>query len=270
MLQKIETQDTQAKFIALYKTVNKVSDEDAKNYFEVEKFSFLKMVQDDANLSKCSELSQMACFMEVINNGLSFDKTAKHVYLTPRNVKIGENQWETRMYWQMQADGLIYLTMKAGSIKHCSKPIIVFKGDTIKVGAESIIYEKMIPQSSNEIVGGFAIVTLLDGNKNYFWMDISEMARLAKYSAKANAKTGANALYSSGENGQPDLGFMQTKIVLRALKNYSKKKISTQQLYDDEEENKKELQESIEQELVSQHELPEGVMADEEGIELAF
>jgi recombinational DNA repair protein RecT len=231
----IESQDSQKKFIQLYKAVNKCSDEDAANFFEVEKFSFMRLLQESEALQKCSELSQASCFMEVINNGLSFDKTARHIYLMPKNVKVGDNQWETRMTWQWQAEGLIYITSQAGSIRNCSIPLIVFEGDEIKVTESMITFQKTIPRRSNKILGGFCIITKSDNSKEYFWMDVSEMSRMAKYSAKQNSKNGANALYTSGEDGQPDEGFMRTKIILRALAKFPKKKIITNNLFDEEE-----------------------------------
>jgi recombinational DNA repair protein RecT len=234
LIKRLESEETQNKFIQLYKAVNKCSDEDAANFFQVEKFSFIRMLQENEALQKCSELSQASCFMEVINNGLSFDKTARHIYLMPKNVKISPTEWETRITWQWQAEGLIYITSQSGSIRNCSIPIIVFEGDVIKVTESFISYEKSIPKKSNKILGGFCIITKSDNSKEYFWMDVSEMNRMSKYSAKQNSKTGANALYTSGEDGQPDEGFMRTKIILRALAKFPKKKITSNNFHDDE------------------------------------
>lgn len=223
-LAKLESPEIAAKFVAIYQAVHKVSPADAKNFMEVETFNFKRLFEETPSLQKCTELSVAGTFLEVISNGLSFDKGSKHVYLIPRNVNVGSKEnpkWESRLTYSYASDGIIALTTSAKSIKSCSIPVIVYEGDQIDVkaidGKLSINHTQSIPRKSNTILGGYCTVTLPDGEKEQFWFDISEISRLMNFSAKAN-KGSANDLYSSGEDGQIDTGFLRTKIVKMALK----------------------------------------------------
>ena len=238
-LQKIEAPESKEKFISIYQAVHKVDYDSATNFFEVEAFNFRKAIEENTYLQDATELSVAGVFLEVISNGLSFDKSSNHVYLIPRNVKKG-NGWEKRLTYQYAADGLIHLTKSAGSIVNASVTV-VYEGDDIKVITENnqkiINHAPAIPRQSSKIIGGFAIITLNDrGDTDAFWMDVSEISRLAKFSEKANrGKT--NALYTSGTDGQIDEGFFKTKILKAALKTYSKKKTLASSEFDEEAED---------------------------------
>jgi len=221
----IEKAETTEKFTAIYRAVHKCSNEDAKNFFEVEKFQFKTLIQSTPALMECNELSIGSTFLEVISNGLSFEKSANHVYLIPRNVKVGD-QWEKRMTYSYAAPGIIYLCKAAGSINDCTTPIIVFEGDDIEVktvnGVLTVNHSRAIPQKSKKILGGYCFVNT-GKTREAFWMGVEEVERLIGYSAKAN-KGNANELYKSGPDGQIDTGFFATKIVKAALKNYRRKR----------------------------------------------
>ncbi|MFZ1790429.1 MAG: hypothetical protein WAT92_19060 [Saprospiraceae bacterium] len=81
-------------------------------------------------------------------------------------------------------------------------------------------------------------------------MSVEEASRLIKFSEKANGGK-ANALYTSGPDGQIDSGFFSTKIAKAALKNKRKKKTVNDNYFDEEiiEENSSEgyLPQSVEQ-----------------------
>jgi recombinational DNA repair protein RecT len=234
---KIMSPQTEEKFVAIFKGLHNTSPEIAKSKFEVEKFNFLRTL-DESNLSDCTPISTIGCFLEVISNGLTFNKSSKQVYLIPRNVKKGDG-WEKRLGYQFTADALIFLAVGAGSIKHVAKPTIVYKGDEISVKTVNnqltINHGAAIPRVSNDIIGGFTFVTHNDGSIEPFWFPIDEIERLKVYSAKANKGT-ANALYSS-DNGQIDAGFFATKLIKSALKNVRKKDVSMIHVYDDEIED---------------------------------
>lgn len=227
--------NAQDKFLAIFRAVHKASEEEAKNFFEVEKFAFRRALEESPALQECSDLSIASTFLEVISNGLSFDKTAKHVYLIPRSVKVGTN-WEKRMTYSYACDGLIYLCVASGSIQGCSTPVIVYQGDEIEVktidGRMTINHSPAIPRKSSKILGGFCYVTER-GERVGFWMGIEEAERLIKFSEKANGGK-ANALYTSGNDGQIDSGFFSTKIAKAALKNKRKKKTVNDNYFDDD------------------------------------
>lgn len=233
IIQRLE--NAQDKFLAIFRAVHKASEEEAKNFFEVEKFAFRRAVEESPALMECSDLSIASTFLEVISNGLSFDKSAKHVYLIPRSVKVGQN-WEKRMTYSYACDGLIYLCTAAGSIQGCSTPVIVYKGDQIEVktidGRLTINHSPAIPRASEVILGGYCYIT--ERNERIgFWMSVEEASRLIKFSEKANGGK-ANALYTSGPDGQIDSGFFSTKIAKAALKNKRKKKTVNDNYFDEE------------------------------------
>lgn len=221
----IERKETTEKFTAIYRAVHKCSSEDAANFFEVEKFHFKSILQGTPSFGECNELSVASTFLEVISNGLSFEKSANHVYMIPRNVKVGDN-WEKRLTYSYAAHGVIYLCKAAGSIQDCTPPVIVYEGDEIEVktvnGVLTVNHSKAIPQKSKKILGGYCFVNT-GRNREAFWMGIEEVERLIGFSAKANKGT-ANELYKSGPDGQIDSGFFATKIVKSALKNYRRKR----------------------------------------------
>ena len=229
-LKKLE--DRSEKFVSIYQAVHGCSKSDAENYFQVELFNFKQGILQNSYLSDCEEISVIGTFLEVISNGLSFDRSANHIYLIPRNTKVGNN-WVKRLTYSYAADGLIQLTLQAGSISNCSTPTVVFEGDEIKIrninGTTEIDHSPSIPRKTGTILGGYCVLTLPNGSKDAFWFDISEIERLKEFSKKANKSKNnpegkTNELYSSGASGQIDLGFLRTKIVKAALRNLPKRK----------------------------------------------
>lgn len=226
-------------FIDIYKAVHKCSNQEAENFYEVEAFQFRKAIEENKDFAACTDLSVAGVFLEVISNGLSFDKSSRHVYIMSRNVNVGTREtpkWEKRLTYSYAADGIIYLCKSARSIKNCSSPVIVYEGDELKVsnvnGYRSIDHSPAIPRKSNKIWGGYCFITNNDNSREAFWMDVAEVDRLKGFSAKQN-KGNANELYTANE-GQIDPGFFGTKIVKAALKHYSKKRTVNDNLYDDE------------------------------------
>lgn len=219
---KLAVESSADKFITIFSGVHNVSSDKAKLMFETEKFSFLKKL-DEQSLSDCSPISITGAFLDVISNGLSFDKASKHVYLMSRNAKKGD-AWEKRLIHEVTVDGIIFLASNAESISHVSRPIIVYAGDHIEIKDGVIHHSPVIPRQSGKIVGGFCYLHYSNGRNEGFWMDVADIPRLASYSAKQNKGT-ANALYTSGLEGQIDIGFFQTKILKQALKNMRTKPV---------------------------------------------
>lgn len=209
-LEKIKSK--KEKYTKIYHAMQGLTDEQASQQFDVDFFAFGKRIGDGKNLSKCTALSIEHTFFMVIKSGMTFDETANHIYILNRGNK---------MYFQEQAHGTIFLCRRAGSIKDCSVPIIVYEGDEFKPRTENgvtvISHAPQIPRSSKNILAGFCFVTNPDGSKTPFYMLIEDVERLKAASAKQR-KGPANSLYTSGEGGQIDKGFFQTKIVNAALK----------------------------------------------------
>jgi recombinational DNA repair protein RecT len=229
---RIEDPGTLEKFSKIFGAVHKVEDSEAKQMFEVEKFHFMKEVQEKG-ISDVTPISAMGVFLDVVSNGLSFASGAKHIYLMSRNVKIksgNQESWEKRLVFTPTPDGKIFQAQKAGAIDYVTKPVIVYEGDQFAISTDSngdqiIRHQVQFPRSSKKIIGGYVYVVMKNGKREPFWMDIGDIERLKGYSAKQNKGT-ANALYTSND-GQIDSGFFGAKLINFALKNVRKSGIAS-------------------------------------------
>lgn len=248
-LEKVEVKD---RFTSIFKGVNNIqSDERAKDLFEVEKFHFMKMISENPKLGDCSQNSTIGTFLDVVSNGLSFEKAQGHVYVMARNVKTGKKDgnkdiYEMRMSYEIAKNGVMRMVKRAGSVKDIIDPVIVYKGDEIKIttenGVKRITHSPAIPRASKFMLGAYCFVITSDGRREAFWYPIENVDRLKTFSAKQNkvwddAKKAyvegkPNELYSSGSEGQIDEGFFLTKVVKAALKNYSKQPLEVNHVED--------------------------------------
>ena len=249
-LEKVEVKD---RFTSIFKGVHNIqSYERSKDLFEVEKFHFLKLIEENPKLKECSQNSTIGTFLDVVSNGLSFEKAQGHVYIMSRNVKTskkddqGKDIYEMRMSYEIAKNGTLRMVKRAGSVKDISEPVIVYKGDKIEINTENgirnIIHSPAIPRASKEILGAYCFVITPDNRRETCWYPIENIERLKTYSAKQNktwdankkayVEGKANELYSSGNGGQIDEGFFLTKVVKAALKNYSKQPLGVNQVED--------------------------------------
>jgi len=248
-LEKIEVKD---RFTSIFKGVHNLqSEERAKDLFEVEKFHFLKLIAENPKLGECTQNSTVGTFLDVISNGLSFEKAQGHVYVMARNVKTGKKDgnkdiYETRMSYEIAKNGAMRMVKRAGSVKDIIDPVIVYEGDEFSIrnnnGFLNINHLPAIPRKSNKIYGGYCFVITRDNRREPFWYPIENVGRLKTFSAKQNkvwddtkksyVDGKPNDLYSSGIEGQIDEGFFLTKVVKAALKNYSKQPLGIKHVDD--------------------------------------
>jgi recombinational DNA repair protein RecT len=237
-LAKLESDAVKGKFLKLFRAVHNISDpEMAESFFEKELFFFKKNMEENPKLKECTEMSIIGTFLEVVSNGLSFEKIQGHVYIMSRNTKVGDG-YETRMSYEIAKNGAMYLVKRAGSIKDVTDPTIVYEGDEISVknkdGVLLIDHSPAIPRKSGKILGAYCAIISLDGKRESTWFPIERINRLMDYSKKQNKRWDKdkkafvegkpNELYTSND-GQIDEGFFLTKVVKSAIKNYSKKSI---------------------------------------------
>lgn len=248
-LEKIEVKD---RFTSIFKGVHNIqSDERAKDLFEVEKFHFKKMIAENPKLGECSQNSTVGTFLDVISNGLSFEKAQGHIYVMSRNVKTGKKNeqnkdiYEMRMSYEIAKNGVMRMVKRAGSVKDIIDPVIVYEGDTIKIetenGIKKITHSPAIPRASKQMLGAYCFVITSDNRREGFWYPIENIERLKQYSAKQNktwddskkayVEGKANELYTSN-GGQIDEGFFLTKVVKAALRNYSKQPLGLNHVED--------------------------------------
>lgn len=197
------------RFVKVFQGVYGVGEEEARQMFEVEQFTFKKQATEIAGFEECTDISITMTFLAVVSNGLTFNNSQKLVYLMTRNVKTATG-FEKQLVYQTTPDGKIYLCQKAGSVKDVSKPVIVYEGDHIEVSYNHVTYSPKIPRNE-KIIGGFCTVTHNDGRQEVIWVDIKDIETNRKASEKQNRGT-ANALYTSNNN-QIDPGFFSSKII---------------------------------------------------------
>lgn len=224
---KIEAPETLDRFTKIFGAIQKVDTSSAQQMFEVEKFHFMKELQEKG-IADVTPVSALGCFLDVVSNGLSFASGAKHVYLMTRSVKVkngNQDTWEKRLQYSTSPDGKIFQAQRAGSIEYVTKPVIVYEGDDFAVstnesGEQIIRHNVKFPRTSQKIIAGYVYTVFKGGKREPFWMDQNDIQRLAGYSAKQN-KGNANALYTAN-GGQIDPGFFGAKLINFALKNVRK------------------------------------------------
>jgi recombinational DNA repair protein RecT len=239
-ISRLESDQVKEKFAMLLAASHGIKDHQmAASFYEKEKFFFMKLMEENQKLKEATELSQIGTFLDVVSNGLTFEKIQNHVYVMVRNTKVGDS-YEQRMSYEVAKNGAIYLVKKSGAIKDITEPVIVYEGDRIDVETENgilnIKHASAIPRKSNKILGAFCFVITVDNRREGFWFPIDRVERLKTYSAKQNKRWdkaknayvegSPNELYTSGKDGQVDEGFFVTKVVKAAIKNYSKKAIN--------------------------------------------
>lgn len=230
---QIESPATLDRFTKIFGAIQKVDATEAQRMFEVEKFHFMKELQEKG-IQDVTPVSAMGAFLDVVSNGLSFASGAKHVYLMTRNVKVKNGQqesWEKRLVFSTSPDGKIFQAQRSGAIEYVTKPVFVYEGDDFAVstnesGEQIIRHQVKFPRQSSKLVAGYVYVVYKGGKREPYWMDLNDIQRLAGYSAKQNKGT-ANALYTSN-GGQIDIGFFGAKLINFALKNVRKSGIASQ------------------------------------------
>lgn len=228
-VQLVEDERVEQKFIQLYNAFH--GSEMGEQIYNKEKFNFLKLVQENSELSKCTKLSLYGCFLDVAYNGLSLEQGSKpHAYMLPYNVNTGTKEnpkWEKRASLSITGYGELVKRIRAGHIKHADNPVVVYASDEFTIGTGSggtlVEYKAVRPITNKTIVACFMRMVKNDGSVDFAILEQDDFKRLAEYSKKKN-KGVANALYTSN-GGQIDKGFLIAKTIKHAFSTYPKIKI---------------------------------------------
>lgn len=225
----VEDGRIQQKFIQLYNDIH--GERTGEMIYHKEKFNFLRVISENAQLKECSGLSLYGAFIDMAVSGLSLEQGTKPLaYMLSRNVKVknsaGQDAWEKRAYLTVSPYGELVMRMRAGQIKHADNPVIVYEGDLFEpelaVNGDKIIhYKPAIPRKSKVIIGAFIRITRNDGTTDLQWMLDDDIRRLQGYSARQNKNETGNALYTSN-GGQIDPGFLEAKMIKHAFRAYPK------------------------------------------------
>lgn len=185
--------------------------------YEAEKFHFMKQLQEKPELQQCTKLSLYGCFLDCAVNGLSFDPTAKQVYIVSFNVNVGTKtapQWEKRATLMVSGIGELSMRIRQGQIRYADNPVLVYEGDFFKCGTRNdkyfIEHEAAIPRKSDNIIAAYIRLERMDGSSDYKVLTMDEVQKLRKFSKDPNSK--------AWTDGLP--GMIQSKVIKHAFRTY--------------------------------------------------
>lgn len=242
-------------FVQKFKAMYRVPENQAVAFYEREKDNFMKRIEENESLQKCTPMSLFKCFMQVGGWKLSLDTGSQpDVYIIPGNRKViveDENgrkseQWIQEAAVQPSPYGEKKIRIETGQIKHVGSPTVVYDCDdyTEMLGTDGRIqvqWKKGQRTEKSRITNGFILLEYPDGTREFKTFDLEDIASWERASTKKN-KGKTNLLYGyewkgSGDNaktvkiegGQIDRKFFEGKILKHAFKLFPRV-IATQNL----------------------------------------
>lgn len=231
--------DVHHHIVTLY---NQVHGEGGEAFAERESRFINRMIIDDKSKWNVSALSVFLAYVDLAVKDLTLEPGAQALcYLLNRSTKVNTGDgngkivesWENRAYISVTGYGEILMRQRAGQIRHCDTPIVVYEGDEFSYieqkGRKEVSYGLNLSHNPGNPIACFMKITRLDGSVDYAIILPEAWQRLAGYSLKQNERgrrdkenAKANELYTSGINNSIDPGFLIAKCVKHAFKNYPK------------------------------------------------
>lgn len=235
-------EDVQNHIVTLYNSIHK---EGGEAFAERESRYLSRIIIDDKNKWNVTPLSVFLAYVDLAVKDLTLEPGAQALcYLLNRSTKVtmsdGKGKivegWENRCYLAVTGYGEILLRQRAGQIRHCDTPTVVYEGDEFSYiergGRKEVAYCLNIKHNPAAPIACFMKITRIDGTSDYAIILPEGWQRLQNYSLKQNERgrrdkenAKANDLYFSGMGGSIDPGFLIAKCVKHAFKNYPKLKI---------------------------------------------
>lgn len=232
-------EDVQNHIVTLYNSIHK---EGGEAFAERESRFISRIIIDDKNKWNVTPLSVFLAYVDLAVKDLTLEPGAQALcYLLNRSTKITTSDgsgkiiegWENRCYLTVTGYGEILLRQRAGQIRHCDTPTVVYEGDEFSYnergGRKEVVYSLNIKHNPAEPIACFMKITRIDGTSDYAIILPEGWQRLQNYSLKQNERgrrdkenAKANDLYFSGMGGSIDPGFLIAKCVKHAFKNYPK------------------------------------------------
>lgn len=223
--------DVQNHIITLYDTVH---GDGGEAFYERESRFINRFIIDDRAKWNVTSISVFLAFVDLAVKDLTLEPGAQALcYLLNRSTKVMTTDakgnlvegWENRAYISITGYGEILLRQRAGQIRHCDTPTVVYSGDEFSYierdGRKQVTYGLQLSHDSTKPIACFMKITRLDSTVDYAIILPEAWARLAEYSKKQNrGKT--NELYTSGLGSSIDPGFLIAKCVKHAFKSYPK------------------------------------------------
>lgn len=178
----------------------------------------IQIINRSPQLQKCSPDSLKQAVLNVSNIGLTLNTAAKEAYLIPRYNGV------TR---QMEADlqpsyvGLTKLLTDAGSVKSIVCQLVhaadKFEVDLANNISPVIHKPELVKSKSGEVIGAYALATLIDGTRQVEYMDIEEINEIKQRSETFKAYE-AKKIQSC--TWITDFGEMARKTVIKRIYKY--------------------------------------------------
>lgn len=219
--------EVQAHIVVLY---NQVHGSGGEAFAERESRYLNRAIVDDKQKWQASPLSVFLAYVDLAVKDLTLEPGAQALcYLLSRNIKLKDadnnDVWEKRVYISITGYGEILMRQRAGQIRHCDTPTVVYDGDEFSYreanGRKEVSYALNIDHNPARPIACFMKITRLDGSTDYAIILPEGWARLQAYSDRQNGSN-KNKLYTSGVGGSIDPGFLIAKCVKHAFKSYPK------------------------------------------------
>ena len=219
--------EVQTHIITLY---NSVHGSGGEAFAERESRYLNRAIVDDKKKWNVTSLSVFLAYVDLAVKDLTLEPGSQALcYLLTRNTKLkdanGKDYWENRAYISITGYGEILLRQRAGQIRHCDSPTVVYQGDEFTYretdGRKQVSYALHLSHDPTAPIACFMKITRIDGTIDYAIILPEGWRRLQAYSDRQNGNY-RNELYTSGEGGTIDPGFLIAKCVKHAFKSYPK------------------------------------------------
>ncbi|MCM1077786.1 MAG: recombinase RecT [Bacteroides sp.] len=219
--------DVQSHIVTLY---NSIHGEGGEAFAERESRYLNRAIIDDKKKWNVTSMSVFLAYVDLAVKDLTLEPGAQALcYLLNRNTKLkdsnGKDVWENRAYISITGYGEILLRQRAGQIRHCDTPTVVYEGDEFSYkeinGRKHVTYGLNLNHNPGNPIACFMKITRIDGSVDYAIILPEGWKRLQSFSDKQNGDY-KNTLYSSGISGSIDPGFLIAKCVKHAFKSYPK------------------------------------------------
>ncbi len=219
--------DVHSHIVTLY---NSIHGEGGEAFAERESRFLNRAIIDDKKKWNVTPLSVFLAFVDLAVKDLTLEPGAQALcYLLNRSTKLkdanGKDYWENRAYISITGYGEILMRQRAGQIRHCDTPTVVYAGDEFTYketdGRKHVSYGLNLAHDPALPVACFMKITRLDDSVDYAIILPEGWKRLQAYSDKQNGDY-KNTLYTSGTGGSIDPGFLIAKCVKHAFKSYPK------------------------------------------------
>lgn len=221
-------EEVQNHIVTLY---NSIHGEGGEAFAERESRYINRAIIDDKKKWNLTPMSVFLAYVDLAVKNLTLEPGAQALcYLLNRNTKLkdgnGKDVWENRAYISITGYGEILLRQRAGQIRHCDTPTVVYEGDEFSYkeinGRKHVTYGLNLAHNPGNPIACFMKITRIDGSVDYAIILPEGWHRLQKYSDKQNGENYKNTLYTSGIDNSIDPGFLIAKCVKHAFKSYPK------------------------------------------------